>query len=493
MANKLQIKRTSVSGRTPNTTNSGNTHFIDTGEFALNLADGILYSSNGSGVIEIGSNTTTQRITNALIVSNDKRIHFNTVNTAVSAHFVQQSDDNFVFYTTNTAYGQRPVWSIFANSITSAFSISTPTIFNGNIDLGQVSVTANGTTGTAGQVLASNGSATYWVSPGAASVNTSAQFSWTNTHTFSANVSFTGNGIGIASNTGAIYLGGISDANWRIGRNTGAVTKWIYTNNTIDIVTANSNLEGVSIGLVGGNSYFETGYLGTYISSNVTVGNTSINATINSTAFSGTANNSTNLGGIGAASYVQNTDSRTLSGNLVISGTYFNPSSNTILLGNTSQRWVLSANTGDFSSNVTSNTVSLRGSSGSFTATINPTTLTADQTVTIPDESFTIGFRNIPPVGTKTSSYTLATADVGKYVQVGSGGSIVIPDATFAEGDAINIFNNTSGSITITCSITTAYIAGTDTDVASVTLATRGMATILFISSTVCVIAGNIT
>jgi len=78
-------------------------------------------------------------------------------------------------------------------------------------------------------------------------------------------------------------------------------------------------------------------------------------------------------------------------------------------------------------------------------------------------------------------------------VQIGSGGSIVIPDATFTEGDAINIFNNTSGSITITCSITTAYIAGADTDVASVTLATRGMATILFISSTVCVIAGNIT
>jgi hypothetical protein len=105
----------------------------------------------------------------------------------------------------------------------------------------------------------------------------------------------------------------------------------------------------------------------------------------------------------------------------------------------------------------------------------------------------TLGFRNIPAIGTKTSSYELTTADVGKYVQVGTGGSITIPDATFAEGDAVNIFNNTSGSITITCSITISYIAGTDSDVASVTLSTRGMATILFISSTVCVIAGNIT
>jgi hypothetical protein len=104
-----------------------------------------------------------------------------------------------------------------------------------------------------------------------------------------------------------------------------------------------------------------------------------------------------------------------------------------------------------------------------------------------------IGYRDLPPVGTKTSSYTLAVGDVGKYVQVGASGSITIPDATFAEGDAISIFNNTSGNITITCSITTAYIAGTDADKATVTLATRGIATVLFISGTVCAITGNVS
>jgi hypothetical protein len=104
-----------------------------------------------------------------------------------------------------------------------------------------------------------------------------------------------------------------------------------------------------------------------------------------------------------------------------------------------------------------------------------------------------VGYRNVPPVGNKNSSYTLAVGDVGEYVQVVSGGSITIPDATFAEGDIISIFNNTTGNITITCTITTAYIAGTDSDKASVTLATRGVATILFISSTVCVISGNVT
>lgn len=106
---------------------------------------------------------------------------------------------------------------------------------------------------------------------------------------------------------------------------------------------------------------------------------------------------------------------------------------------------------------------------------------------------YRVGYRNVPAVGTKTGSYTLAVGDVGEYVQVGSGGSITIPDATFAEGDVISIFNNTTGNITITCTITTAYIAGTDADKASVTLATRGVATILFISGTVCVISGNVS
>lgn len=109
------------------------------------------------------------------------------------------------------------------------------------------------------------------------------------------------------------------------------------------------------------------------------------------------------------------------------------------------------------------------------------------------DGTNNIGYRNLPPVGTKTGSYDLLIGDIGKYVQVGSGGSITIPNGTFPEGSAVSIFNNTSGNITITCSITTAYIAGTDVDKNTMTLAARGVATVLFISSTVCVVTGNVT
>jgi hypothetical protein len=63
MANtKIQFKRTTVSGRLPNTTNSANTQYIDAGEFAVNLADSKVISSNGTVTFEVGANLTTSYI-----------------------------------------------------------------------------------------------------------------------------------------------------------------------------------------------------------------------------------------------------------------------------------------------------------------------------------------------------------------------------------------------------------------------------------------------
>ena len=62
----FQIKRTGVSGRQPNTTNGSNSAYIEVGELALNFVDGILYSSDGSALIEVGANVTNQNITGSL-------------------------------------------------------------------------------------------------------------------------------------------------------------------------------------------------------------------------------------------------------------------------------------------------------------------------------------------------------------------------------------------------------------------------------------------
>jgi len=158
--------------------------------------------------------------------------------------------------------------------------------------------------------------------------------------------------------------------------------------------------------------------------------------------------------------------------------------------------WLGTPSSANLASAVTDETGSgalVFGTSPTLTTPVLGTPTSGDLSNCTADGTNSVGTSNVSAVGTKTSSYTLATGDVGKYVQVGTGGSITIPDATFSEGDAVSIFNNTTGNITITCSITTAYISGIDTDQASVTLSTRGVATILFISGTVCVITGSVT
>jgi hypothetical protein len=151
------------------------------------------------------------------------------------------------------------------------------------------------------------------------------------------------------------------------------------------------------------------------------------------------------------------------------------------------------ANTFTAAQTVGSGNLKMTGAtSGTITFAVPATAGT--NTVTFPAETMTVGFRNVPQSGSaKTANYDLVVGDVGKFIEVGASGAITIPDATFAAGDVVSIFNNTSGNITITCTITTAYIAGTDADKATVTLATRGVATILFLSGTVCVISGNVS
>ncbi len=104
-----------------------------------------------------------------------------------------------------------------------------------------------------------------------------------------------------------------------------------------------------------------------------------------------------------------------------------------------------------------------------------------------------VGYKSIPAVGTKTASYTLVLGDVGKFVELGTSGTVVVPASVFSTGDAIMIFNNTSGSISCTCSaVTTVYKGGTDADIGTFSVTTRGVANILFISATVAVITGNL-
>ena len=142
----------------------------------------------------------------------------------------------------------------------------------------------------------------------------------------------------------------------------------------------------------------------------------------------------------------------------------------------------------------TNSLMRLLGSSTGYTTFTSANSSATNYTITFPAETMTVGFRNIPSSGSKTTTYTLATSDVGKFVTIGStGGALIIPNSTFAAGDVVTIYNNTSSTMAVSVSVSTAYLAGVNTDVGTFDLATRGLATVLFISSTSCVISGNVS
>lgn len=193
-----------------------------------------------------------------------------------------------------------------------------------------------------------------------------------------------------------------------------------------------------------------------------------------------------------------------------LTGTTFGTTATTQLRGASAQITTLTTTSGTVTTltstsanittlNTTSGTVTTLGSTSANITTLsstsaNITTLTGTS-ATITNILDGIGnVRNIPSAGAaKTSTYTLAITDIGEFVTIGASGAIDVPNGIFSAGNAVSIFNNTSSNATISLTITTAYIGGTDTDKASVTLATRGITTILFISNSVCVLTGNVS
>lgn len=152
--NKFYVKRTSTSGRTPNTSNPSNTSFIGAGEFALNMSDGILYSSNGSSLIEIGSNNTNINVTGIAVIkdvelsSNNNSASAANTQTVISTFPVnkyrggkfiilgrrstdsQISEFLFTHNTSNVSYTEYNI--VYTN--TSLFSVSA-NIVSGNVDI----------------------------------------------------------------------------------------------------------------------------------------------------------------------------------------------------------------------------------------------------------------------------------------------------------------------------------------------------------------------
>lgn len=87
--------------------------------------------------------------------------------------------------------------------------------------------------------------------------------------------------------------------------------------------------------------------------------------------------------------------------------------------------------------------------------------------------------RNIPQ-NSQTTSYTLVAGDAGKHVFTTSG--VTIPSGVFSVGQAVSIYNNTTGDITITEGSNVTLRQAGASGTGNRTLAQRGLATVLCVS-----------
>jgi len=170
----------------------------------------------------------------------------------------------------------------------------------------------------------------------------------------------------------------------------------------------------------------------------------------------------------------------------------------------------LPATTGTLLTNVSPVTVAGNSSEGAsirlpedtdngtnYVALKAPDSLAADYTCTLPDETCTLGFRNIPQ-NSQSAAYTLVLTDAGKHILHPSADTtartFTIPansSVAFPIGTAITFINqNGAGTVTIAITTDTMRLSPGGTT-GSRTLAADGVATCIKLTSTEWIISGT--
>ena len=116
-------------------------------------------------------------------------------------------------------------------------------------------------------------------------------------------------------------------------------------------------------------------------------------------------------------------------------------------------------------------------------------TFTAAQTFDAGASDSNGDLRSVPQ-NSQTGAYTLVAGDVGKHVNITTGG-VTVPSGVFSAGDAVSIYNDSGSDQTVTQgSSATLRLAG-DGGTGNKTLAGYGLCTVLCVASNEFVIAGT--
>ena len=169
MSSTIKIKRTTVAGKSPTNAN------LSTGELAINLPDGRLYSYSGSRIFEIGANVHSLHVGSGSFSIGNGSITFpnavantgfflgtdgsGTLSFRNTTPLIKSQLANTNTYIATKTDSTNPTTSgVLAH--TGRATISTNLTVSGNTVVSKL--VANGSVGTAGYVLKSTGSGVYW-------------------------------------------------------------------------------------------------------------------------------------------------------------------------------------------------------------------------------------------------------------------------------------------------------------------------------------------
>ena len=502
--NRIQIKRSAATS-SPTTLNPG--------ELAFSNVTG------GSGVLFIGS-TDGATVVPIAGVRNPGTLTANQALVANSTSGINQiitSNVTLQYLSANGSYGtagyflasggtSTNVYWISAGSVgvnvnaqyawTNTQSYSNTITFNGWIQSTNA-ISANGSNGTSGYVLASGGNGNvYWVAPASLSLNTSAQYTWSNTQTFQNTITFS---TSILANT-------VNAASYTVGTWGGAANAFIANSSFVGWGNTTANVQiawdstGQDLLAIGGNlnNYVEaaiwnsnTGvsasadfsindnnglYSNNYIDIGINGSNWSNTLwTINGPSDGYVYTGNTNLSiGTAAASYINFFTNGTLAGNERMRIT----SGGNVGINNTAPTNQLSVNGSTYlggTVNVSANVVGVNAYFTNINASANiyATTVYANVTGT---------YANITGQVNTATFYAATSANVGAYFTVNS---TAISAAVNTTVSSTNLYINTTN----TAFTSNTTLGGTNT---SITSNVQVSGTNTYISSNVTITGANI-
>lgn len=231
-----------------------------------------------------------------------------------------------------------------------------------------------------------------------------------------------------------------------------------------------------------------TGTAGYLIQSNGASAPTWVNPASLTVSAAATATNATNAANV---AIIDDTTTAT-----TVYPVWANSTSGNQALETSSTKFSFVPSTGTLSATVFSGAgTSLTGTASSLTAGAIANALTAGTGLTATatfNGSAAITFNATgSTINSQTSGYTLVAGDAGKTISITTGG-VTVPNAVMSAGNIITIYNNSGSSQTITqgASLTLQWAGQSSSTTGNRTLGLYGIATIIYISSSVAVISG---